>query len=92
MAQLQSVVNYFMIHLQTLEEKVASLMAGGGGGGVAVAEPILTCVQCQEEYQESQNAEGYCKYHPSPLQNAGWDYVYVVCILCIRVFYVDNIL
>ena len=30
-----------------------------------MAEPILTCVQCQEEYLESQNAEGQCKYHPS---------------------------
>ena len=55
----------------------------GGGGGIAVPEPILTCVQCQEEYQESQNAEGYCKYHSFPLGNAGYQYMYVyVCMLC----------
>ena len=61
-------------YLQTLEEKLAA----GGGGASRTPEPILTCVQCQEEYKESQNAEGYCKYHPSPLQSAGWDYMYVV--------------
>ena len=68
-----------------LEEKVASLIAGGGGdsgGDTAVPDPILTCVQCQEEYQESRNAERYCNYHSLPLQFIGWDYVYVV--LCIR--------
>ncbi|XP_065883713.1 uncharacterized protein [Dysidea avara] len=30
-----------------------------------MAEPVLTCVQCQEEYLESQNAEDQCKYHLS---------------------------
>ena len=52
-------------------------MAAGGGGAPRPPEPILTCVQCHEDYKESQNAEGYCNYHPLPLQGAGWDYVYV---------------
>ena len=68
-----------------LEEKVESLIAGGGGSGggdTVVPDPIFTCVQCQEEYQESQNAEGCCNYHPSSLKFIQWNYVYVV--LCIR--------
>ena len=67
-------------------------MAGSGGSGIAVPEPILTCVQCQEEYQESQNAEGYCKYHPSPLESGyGHNYLYVVfCVssyFSFKIFY-----
>jgi len=66
--------------LQTIEEKVVA----GGLSVPRAPEPILTCVQCQEGYKESQNAEGYCKYHPSPLQSAGWDYMYVVTILYVK--------
>ena len=40
---------------------MAALGKGGGGEGAADAappqpEPILTCVQCAEEYKESRNA------------------------------------
>jgi len=63
-------------YLQTLEKKVAA----GGLSAPCAPEPILTCVQYQEEYKESQNVEGYCKYHPSPPQSAGWNYMYVVTI------------
>ena len=63
--------------MQALEDKVAR----GGGGGDAPAnnlEPLLTCVQCQGDYVESKNAEGYCNYHPLPLQRVGWEYMYVI--------------
>ena len=59
--------------LQSFEKKLRS----GAIGARKTPKPILTCVQCQEEYKESQNAEGYCKYHPSPLQEEGLDYMYV---------------
>ena len=71
------------------------LTGGGSGGGIQSApEPILKCVQCQEDYKESQNAEGHCKYHPSPL--VSWRYymyMYVVscvsgCIILIKYFQV----
>jgi len=38
-------------------------------------EPILTCVQCQEEYKQSENVEGQCKFHPSLMERANWDYM-----------------
>ncbi|XP_065919557.1 uncharacterized protein [Dysidea avara] len=61
-----------ILRLEAIEDKL-------GAGAPRAPEPILTCVQCQEEYKESQNAEGYCKYHPSPLQGAGWDYIFRCC-------------
>jgi len=45
------------------------------------AEPVLTCVQCQEQYIESQNDEGHCKYHPSPSVNC-WAYYTCVIFVC----------
>ncbi|XP_065920812.1 uncharacterized protein [Dysidea avara] len=61
-----------ILRLETIEDKL-------GGGAPSVPEPILTCVQCQKEYKESQSTESYCKYHPSPLQSAGWDYIFRCC-------------
>lgn len=72
---------YLIVHLQALEEKVAKLTATG-----SVIEPILTCVQCQEEYKESQNIKGCCKYHPYYMEIQEPDFyreddMYVNCAL-----------
>ena len=61
--------------MQALEDRVAS---GGRSSSSNDPDTILTCVQCQEIYLECENEEGDCSYHPSPLQHAGREYVYVV--------------
>lgn len=54
----------FRFVLQDLEDRVSSLEGGEGGEArkPREPEPILTCVQCNADYKESENA-GKCHAH-----------------------------
>lgn len=51
--------------LQVIEEKLDAVSVGESKP--KGPEPILTCVQCQVEYKDSENGDGSCKYHSEKL-------------------------
>ena len=77
---------FSIICLQALEEKVAISCSDA----LRAFEPVLTCVQCQKEYTESQNGEDYCRYHLYDPQEEGFEYMYVYGILCTSQCYYNN--
>lgn len=60
--QLRTLVEDLFAKVESLEERIGILEDEKAAKPVG-PEPILTCVQCLAEYKESENGEGYCKYH-----------------------------